>query len=1101
MYFISFEDYDKSSSQAEAEAVAAKPLTWTQRFKHSLNSSLSLYSKDKVRNNLNIQPILPSKTPTSVSSDKDVLNRLNKIIVSSAPQASVDAADTNFIFENHNVQKNDTISSLNSITGSQDATLHKQRASSRASVFLPEARKSASSNPREKPADDSKSVDSLCSPAKNKIFSFENSSECDKTKQQQCLVVFKKDPTYTPKQTPENSQLIQKYHHPLFSKKNETFAEDKNAYHIVNPSKKAQDSLTEYSVSPNLSNLFSLKPEKQQEFWMLDQVVKLCMRCERQFSAFWRKHHCRLCGKIFCSLCMQNYSSSQPLGAINLHKICKDCYTEFQKSIQDKNSLYQRNNDYNNNIVGGNYTKDDSKLNSFFNLLSEKSMSIQTQKSHKTTISSDDKNTFNKIPLSVTNNQKIKNNILTSRESVKTDKAINSSPHVIYKPNLVYSTELYNNYNPSSEASQNNDCDFLYSANAIALAEAENICNIDYISKNRFSENLNAFFFPKSKIEPINLNELKYDSKSFLIQQDILNNFKTKNNMYFSESPNICSNKDFTSQSSCNNISSSIIKKDWNATFSLMFTENSLKHIHRICIQLLKLEGIDDYDIWAKKLIEVCIQAVDQVSPAVDLGGSNDLSQYIKIKAISGGSIEDINYFSGIVFKNDFVHKRMSHDLTDLRIMIITFPIVPNEPKNHYISLNASKEQEKEYILKLVARILSSKPNLLLLEKGISRIALNVLFENNVSVIIGIKKKVLQSIAFFTGADIITSLDKLALRPSLGVCKSMYTQSIIDDYGTGENSISQITKYIYLSGSNPERGGSVILRGEQKSKLKSLKKVTRMLLSLGYSMATETALIFNQFGTVIGYKEQTYENSEFSSIEDSEIKSILQKYMESIITTSPYIQLKLPFELYVMLDSEKKLQVLKKNFEHLNLNVVGNSVAYIPANQPTQNEMDSNFPYLVLKMQKITDESRTFQAYRSEAAPLEEKIRLGRRFLLENPFPPTIWESQTLILMHYVKQNKLLCNGKNQICVEPKAHFIEYHCASDITIGQYLHEMCFDLNMDCPASKPCTEPLYHHTRCYIHADASVEISMEEYPCPIQGMSEVILMWAEFLESI
>ena len=39
------------------------------------------------------------------------------------------------------------------------------------------------------------------------------------------------------------------------------------------------------------------------DLWMPDATSKKCFSCDRNFTAFRRKHHCRFCGLIFCSVC------------------------------------------------------------------------------------------------------------------------------------------------------------------------------------------------------------------------------------------------------------------------------------------------------------------------------------------------------------------------------------------------------------------------------------------------------------------------------------------------------------------------------------------------------------------------------------------------------------------------------------------------------------------------------------------------------------------------------------------------------------------------------------------------------------------------------
>lgn len=47
----------------------------------------------------------------------------------------------------------------------------------------------------------------------------------------------------------------------------------------------------------------SYRDTEWRKFWMPDANSKECYDCSAKFTAFRRKHHCRLCGQIFCSKC------------------------------------------------------------------------------------------------------------------------------------------------------------------------------------------------------------------------------------------------------------------------------------------------------------------------------------------------------------------------------------------------------------------------------------------------------------------------------------------------------------------------------------------------------------------------------------------------------------------------------------------------------------------------------------------------------------------------------------------------------------------------------------------------------------------------------
>ncbi len=45
----------------------------------------------------------------------------------------------------------------------------------------------------------------------------------------------------------------------------------------------------------------TLKDEKD---WIPDNSTDVCLICSKSFSMFFRKHHCRVCGKVVCSECV-----------------------------------------------------------------------------------------------------------------------------------------------------------------------------------------------------------------------------------------------------------------------------------------------------------------------------------------------------------------------------------------------------------------------------------------------------------------------------------------------------------------------------------------------------------------------------------------------------------------------------------------------------------------------------------------------------------------------------------------------------------------------------------------------------------------------------
>lgn len=46
-----------------------------------------------------------------------------------------------------------------------------------------------------------------------------------------------------------------------------------------------------------------LQDSDLKQYWMPDSQCKECYDCNEKFTTFRRRHHCRLCGQIFCSRC------------------------------------------------------------------------------------------------------------------------------------------------------------------------------------------------------------------------------------------------------------------------------------------------------------------------------------------------------------------------------------------------------------------------------------------------------------------------------------------------------------------------------------------------------------------------------------------------------------------------------------------------------------------------------------------------------------------------------------------------------------------------------------------------------------------------------
>ena len=85
--------------------------------------------------------------------------------------------------------------------------------------------------------------------------------------------------------------------------------------------------------------------------------------------------------------------------------------------------------------------------------------------------------------------------------------------------------------------------------------------------------------------------------------------------------------------------------------------------------------------------------------------------------------------------------------------------------------LESSMRSGEEHLEKMVKKLVTYKPDLVIVGKTVARIAQEQLREEKISLVINVKESLMRRIARSTGADILPSPDHL-INPRLGTCQS-----------------------------------------------------------------------------------------------------------------------------------------------------------------------------------------------------------------------------------------------------------------------------------------------------------------------------------------
>lgn len=72
--------------------------------------------------------------------------------------------------------------------------------------------------------------------------------------------------------------------------------------------------------------------------WADDKSTTSCTKCNKTFSFFWRRHHCRCCGQIFCESCTRDLRIIPSISNWRPSRCCTDCAKMIDQSDGESNT-------------------------------------------------------------------------------------------------------------------------------------------------------------------------------------------------------------------------------------------------------------------------------------------------------------------------------------------------------------------------------------------------------------------------------------------------------------------------------------------------------------------------------------------------------------------------------------------------------------------------------------------------------------------------------------------------------------------------------------------------------------------------------------------
>ncbi|XP_032879487.1 1-phosphatidylinositol 3-phosphate 5-kinase isoform X3 [Amblyraja radiata] len=245
---------------------------------------------------------------------------------------------------------------------------------------------------------------------------------------------------------------------------------------------------------------------------------------------------------------------------------------------------------------------------------------------------------------------------------------------------------------------------------------------------------------------------------------------------------------------------------------------------------------------WRDIIVPVVRQVVQTVHPDVkDNDDDMDIRQFVHIKKIPGGKKFDSAVVNGFVCTKNIAHKKMNAYIKNPKILLLKCSIeYLYREETKFTCIDPIVLQEREFLKNYVQRIVDVRPNLVLVEKTVSRIAQDMLLENGITLVINVKPIVLDRVSRVTQGDLVMSMDQLLTKPRLGTCHKFFLQPFQLSNGHAKT-------LMFFEGCAQHLGCTVKLRGASEYELARVKEILIFMVCVAYHSQLELSFLMDEF--------------------------------------------------------------------------------------------------------------------------------------------------------------------------------------------------------------------------------------------------------------
>ncbi|TKR80537.1 hypothetical protein L596_014598 [Steinernema carpocapsae] len=849
--------------------------------------------------------------------------------------------------------------------------------------------------------------------------------------------------------------------------------------------------------SDRLTSLFRSKNPKLnnyneslfKRYWMPDSTGKECYECQEKFTAFRRRHHCRLCGQIFCSKCSNAQIPGALLGYMGDLRLCSYCARIVESYLMNQSSEAESffGNEPDPTTTSSSLASAGTEIPSHEGTPCEPERDagkgIATVSAGSLMWSGDDP--LNNRSVSVTVDPPMANSDLVSVDS--SSSTLNGHPTMLCVQQLAMQNREFSHTSSDvvlgNSSSRRSSDEFEY--------EPEWVKRINMAQASLRMEGFNPAETFAYEIGP-----------SMPISNSASTSDLTQGGINFEEpSPSLdSSNLDSLSSQEVSDETNDLFEGQLDRMLSVLFTREQLNP-----------------EIWRPVLWPLSRQIARTVR--VDVATRNDNMNVLNYVHVKKFLVSDSNpktrVVHGSVCTKAISHSQMPSDIENASVLTLAGSIEYERVTGKFSTLVPIIAQEKDYLTKQIDRMMEKRPSVVVVENTVAKLAVDMLLEEDVCLISNVRTNVVARIARAVQADVLPSLDAQLLNQRIGFAPRFRQERIKLKNGS-EKTI------LVFDECNAELGCSVLLFANSMRELRAAKRILKFMISQWYSAKLEISFL-EMFDTkLVPQPSRSHvdclacrlNRDDIDPSEDED--SFPTALANTVLGNSPFIRTGAPFlstnrgqkcslrqyfkqhNLYRYAKLEEfvaikdQLDREEKENEEFEKRVaeqkaaIDENVKHPFLTNPKVVEVDEDQVTMFRALGGLVFRSRyedkvsrfgksTYSSGRaSSASPNGSRAYISELPVLKNDALSPIEHQQITVLFGSYSAKSV---NAPFFCVKPWAVQMVFYLRDDMCLGVFLHKFCFNQSYRCGS---CNLSMFDHQRKIVHRRVRIEITTQAF---------------------